>query len=193
MTKFNLLSISKTRPAAVNVGGRHIPYNNEVKTLGLKIKRTGIVSHITERIQMAKIQTNKLKRFTNLNANIKLHLYKALIRPILEYPIIPLALCSDTQKTNMQRVQNKNLKLIVKNEPDLRDKTLKEIHETLNIDPINIRLRTRFMKLWGKIERKEQQLYRYAMNANNDPFRDHNWWPRAATEYEKDDPIPIYS
>ena len=91
VNKFNLLSISKSRPSPVTIDNILIPFKNVCNILDLKLKRTGIISHITSRISMAKTQTQKLKRFNGLNMNTRLHLYKALIRPILEYPVIPNA------------------------------------------------------------------------------------------------------
>ena len=63
-----------------------IEYKNEVKVLGLTIKRTGCVQHITNRINLAKRATAKLKRFRKLSWNIKIILCieeykKPLIRP----------------------------------------------------------------------------------------------------------------
>ena len=57
--------------------------------LGLTLKRTGTSTHVNHRINLAKIQTSKIKRFIKLDPKVKLHLYKALIRPLLEYPRIP--------------------------------------------------------------------------------------------------------
>ena len=86
INKFNLLSIPKSRPHQVVNEGRIINFSNEIKILGLTLKRTGIKQHITNRINLAKIQTNKLRRFSGLDANIKLHIYEILIRPILDIP-----------------------------------------------------------------------------------------------------------
>ena len=67
MTKFNLLSISKTRPSPIYIDNRHIPFKSQCNTLGLKVKRTGTTAHIGDRIRSAKAQTQKLKRFSGLN------------------------------------------------------------------------------------------------------------------------------
>ena len=88
-TKFKIMSVSKTRPLQIEVDNRLRPFANECNILGLKLKRTGTVSHITDRIRSAKNQTQRLKRFINLNEKTKSHLYKALIRPVLEYPVVP--------------------------------------------------------------------------------------------------------
>ena len=90
---------------------------------GLKIKRTGTVSHLSDRNKSAKGQSQKLRRFTNLNENTKLHLYKALVKPILEYPVIPNALASRKQIINMQQIQNQNLRLVAKNTDNRQNNT----------------------------------------------------------------------
>ena len=109
VSKFNLLSISTLKPALTEIDNKPIPFKNECNILGLKLKGTGITSHITLRISLAKTQTQKLQRFYDLNLNTKLHLYKALIRLLMKYPIVPNALTSRSQLTKMQRVQNRNL------------------------------------------------------------------------------------
>ena len=70
--------------------------------LGLTLTRTGATSYITKRINMAKIQSSKIKRFIKLDPEVKLHLYKALIRPIMEYPMIPNGIKSLDHIKNMQ-------------------------------------------------------------------------------------------
>ena len=175
----------------INVEGRLIPFSNEVKTLGLTLKRTGIVAHINNRVLQAKLQTNKLKRFNELREKTKLHLYKALIRPILEYPIIPNAIAPRTNMLKMQRVQNKNLRNISRY-TDNRDKNVKELHETYNMEPLNIRFYTAVNKLWSKLEQKEQQLCSRSM-ALNDGRDDHYWWKRAAKILTEEEPESIYT
>ena len=75
--------------------------------LGLTLKRTGTTSHIKQRINMATIQSNKIKRFMKLDPKVKLHLYKALIRPLMEYPIIPNGIKSLDHIKNMQSPKQK--------------------------------------------------------------------------------------
>ena len=115
-----MLSISKTRPRQVTIEGRNIDFKNEIKVLGLTLKRTGAVNHLTNRINHAKAQTSKLRRFNELDSYIKLRLYKSLIRPVIEYPIIPNALASNSKLLKMQRVQDRNIRLITSNNEDLR-------------------------------------------------------------------------
>ena len=185
LTKFNLISISKSKPEPVTIDGRNIVFKNEIKTLGLTLGRTGIIKHITNRINLAKAQTNKLKRFIRMRSKIKLHLYKALIRPILEYPVIPIALASDTQIRKIQKIQNKNLRIIRKYDDQLEEKTIEELHNQLNIEPLNIRLNNRLERIWEKFSTKEEYIYEKSMRENNNPFKDHNWWKRSAQKIEE--------
>ena len=184
--------MSKSRPERVIINGRRIPVDNEIRFLGLKLKRTGFVNHITERIRLAKIQTNKLKRFIHLKTKTKLHLYKALVRPLLEYPVIPISLASNTQMLKLQRVQNRNIKIITKYDEQYDNLTMEELHHRLDLETINTRLNIRLMKLWNKMELKENELYEASMQANYGLFLDHSWWPRVATKYQQDIPDPIY-
>ena len=151
-----------------------LSFSNQIKILGLTLKRTGIKQHITNRINLAKIQTNKLRRFSALDANIKFHLYKALIRPTLEYPIIPNGLTSTTNLLKMQQIQNKNLKLIAQNR-DHHKETMQQLYKRYEIETINTRFYRATYKLWNKIGEREPELHNKSMRENNFPFLDHSW------------------
>ena len=114
ITKFNLISISKTRPSPVYIDNRQVQFKSNCSILRLKVKRTRILSHITARINAAKMQFQKFRRFIRLSVNTKLHLHNALVRPILEYLIIPNALVSKNQLRKMQIVKNRYIKIIQK-------------------------------------------------------------------------------
>ena len=62
-----------------------------------------MANHVMNRVNLAKAQTSRLKRFMTLKEKTTLHLYKALIHPVLEYPLIPNALASKNQMLNMQK------------------------------------------------------------------------------------------
>ena len=183
ITKFSLLSISKWRPHQVTAEGRNINFKNEVKILGLTLKRTGSVQHLTNRINYAKAQTAKLRRFKKLETAVKMRLYKTMIRPILEYPVMPNSLASKTQQLKMQKIQNRNLRFITCNDENLRNLTIEEKHHQLNIETINERLHSRLQKSWERFAIREPEIYDKSMRENNDNFRDHAWWGRAALRY----------
>ena len=59
LTKLNIVSISKTRPTQIVIDNGQTTFANKMKILGRKLRRTGIISHITDRISSAKQQTQK--------------------------------------------------------------------------------------------------------------------------------------
>ena len=160
--------------------------------LGLTIKRTGVSQHITNRIKQAKAQSTKLKRFIRLDSSIKLHLYKALIRPVLKYPIIPNGITFDMNMMKTQRVQNKNLKFVAAYTAQQHFK-IEDLHKHYETDAMNVRLYKAAKKLWDKMALKEQQLHNRSTIENNIAFRDHYWWKRVALALEGGEPDPIYT
>ena len=190
--KFKLLAVSVTKPEDVIVEGQLVPYANEILTLGLKIKRTGINSHINNMIQRAHKELQKLKRFNQLTPRTKIHLYKALVRPLLEYPMIPICGISETNKIKLQRIQNKAIKFAASN--DNEDLTLEDAHHKYKLEPYNIRLYKRGNKLWEKFCLAEPELtIRSIEENNNNHLKDHYWWPRIAGSVSANEPDPVYA
>ena len=99
--KFKILSISATAPAPVAINNNNLQFAESISMLGLKLTRTGFNQHLNERINKAKTELTKLKRFRNLTPKIKTHLFKAFIQPIVEYPILPLNCIS---KSNVMKI-----------------------------------------------------------------------------------------
>ena len=77
--------------------GINIQYKNKVNILGLDINRTGFPKGQQNRLKQAKYQLKKLRRFQKLSIKTKTHLIKALILPILHYPITPTVALSNTR------------------------------------------------------------------------------------------------
>ena len=73
----------------------------------------------------------------------------------MEYPVIPNALASKSQMRKMQVVQNRNIRFIRKN-TELENNSIKETHDQLQLEPINIRLFNAAEKLWGTFQTKEE-------------------------------------
>ena len=113
--KFKMLSISSAKPEAVIINNNNVPFTDHVNMLGLKLTRTGINTHVADRIRKAKTELGRLNRFRSLTPKTKAHLYKAFILPIMEYPIIPLCGISKSNKIKIQRIQNKAVKFIISN------------------------------------------------------------------------------
>ena len=191
-TKFKMISVSKTQPYPIGVNDNIMPFTNDINLLGLTLSRTGFVKHINNKINQAKHQLLKLKRFYQLSPQLQIRLYTTLIRPIMEYPPIPNALASKSLTLQMQRVQNRALRNAVRNTED-RYKTVEELHNLFQIEPLNVRLYNRLQKTWNKIQDLDAVLYDNTEMANNNNIRDHKWWPRVGRVYVQDPPDPMYT
>ena len=76
-------------------------------------------------------------------------LYLTMIRPIMEYSPILMALASRMSILKMQRVQNHALKMVVSDTED-RYMTLKNIHEKYRVEAMNVWLPARLAKTWER-------------------------------------------
>ena len=169
-----MISVSKTQPYPIGVNDRIMPFTNEINLLGLTLTRPGFVKHIHNKINQAKHQLLKLKRFYHLSPQLQIRLYTTLIRPIMEYPPIPNALASKFLTMQMQRVQNRALHNAVRDTED-RYKTVEELVNLFKIELLNVHLYNRLQKTWNKIQELHVELYDQTEMANNNNIRNHNW------------------
>ena len=132
-TKFQILHAAQRKASPIIIENNNIPYSQEGKVLGLQIKTTGIINHISQRKNYAKHQLIKLRRFSSCPAHIKLKLYKTLIRPILEYPPVPLNTIRPTNMLNLQTIQNQALIWICGIRYPNPRPTIETLHTTYNI------------------------------------------------------------
>ena len=191
--KFQLLSISALQPNDVVVDGNLIPFKSKVKVLGLTLSRTGVNAHIVERKKLGTHQAIKLKRFRNLNIDMKIHLYKSLIRPILEYPSIITCNISTTNKKKLQRIQSKQLRRALRENFREHISTNKEIHERFQIEALNVRIYKLAQNEWSKSELIDRELRINTLLCNeNRDSRDHTWWPRLGKLLTDQEPEPLY-
>ena len=118
-------------------------------------------------------------------------MYKALIRPIMEYPAVPLCSVAPTNIMKMQRLQNKAIKFAKKN--DIEELKIQAAHEKYKLDAINLRMHKRGSKTWEKFTIAEPQLAERSTEENqNHDNKDHYWWRRVAGSITDDKPAPIY-
>ena len=190
--KFQLISISSTKPKDIIINGTQIPFKNEAKMLGLTLTKSGLKNHVNARKHQATSQLQKLKRFRNLTPEVRLYLYKIMIKPILEYPAIPLCITSKANHLLLQRVQNKALRNIHPENTIDNRLSNETIHEDLNMEAINIRLYHLASKIWTKLEEINEQLTQNSIEQNQIRNRkDHTWWPRLAPYIMGREPNPI--
>ena len=69
--KFKMISVSKSQPYPVSVDDNNMQFTNGVNLLELTLSRTGFTKHVNNKINLAKQQMLKLKRFNKLNPKLQ--------------------------------------------------------------------------------------------------------------------------
>lgn len=157
--KFKIIPITVKKKNNIIVDGSEIEFSRDGKVLGLRIGRTGIGKHIDDIVNKGKNALGELYRFRNLPSHIKIHLIKAFIIPIIQYPPIPLINISQSNTQKLQKVQNKALRYAM-NERYPYSRNTKTLHEISELEPVNYTL----------YQRAEKNIYKngkYAGPANS--------------------------
>ena len=183
------LAVRKTKP--INIDNQIIPYANEGSILGLHINRRGISNHLRHIKYKANIALNTIKRFNKLTKNIKLHLVKACVIPILTYPNYTLNSCAKTEIKALQRIQNKALRFALEYRSHHQIK-ISDLHEIANIDTINVILHKRGNQTKDRIINIIQD-EKYTEIVQDNIIQEHGWFRRSTTQLNKAVPEPIYT
>lgn len=188
-SKFLILHPSRTKPRNITQEGRNIPFAREARILGLKVNRTGIQPHIKDRRNLANAALTKIKRFRDMQARTKLHLYKAMVAPHLTYPPVPLNTMSRSNTLSLQAVQNKALRWINGDTPPYTT-NIQTLHEKYNLQPINTRIHTAAVRVWETLRtHQEGEVIRLQ---EEDRGGTHNWWKSAYISEDATEPPPLY-
>ena len=199
--KNRLLSVARSAPAPVVVGGRPYPYVEEVKALGLRLTRCGFAPQVRHNRGKAYGTLNALRRFRTIPWRHKLQLYKSLIRPVLEYPAVPLHTACDAPMARLQAVQNSSICWITGlrfNDPDRP--TMRELHGMLKLEPMNVRLHRLARRTWERLEDSGDPCYDEVLHYSQMPMIRiptfgadlRRWWPSSMSYAMGPPPAPIY-
>lgn len=190
-SKFTILPLAITKTTPVTIDGNIIEYSNKANILGLKLGTQGYNRHVKDISTKASVALQTIRRFDRLDTNIKLHLVKACVLPILTYPAYTLNSLSKTQLLKLQRVQNKAIRFAY-NERYPYTRTTEELHSLANLQPINITLHNRGNKIKLKMTNIVQdRIYIDAINEDQQG-REHGWFKKPRTNLSRDNPPPIY-
>ena len=200
-TKDSMLSVARRAPGEVIVRGRQHQYSAEVKCLGLRMNSHGFKPQVRYNCRKASAALGKLKRFRAIPWKHKRRLYTAFVRPVLEYPSVPLHAGTDRSMKQLQAVQNSAIMWITGlrfNTPGRL--TIQQLHGRLNLEPVNVRLHRLGKKVWESLEDDRDpnfvevegyaatpQRRRPALGA--DPKR---WWPSSLNLARGPQPNPIW-
>ena len=122
-----------------------------------------------------------------------MRLYNTLLRPILEYPAVPICIASKSNIMKMQRFQNVSLKQCAKGNRDDAQQTIEELHQRFKVQTINCRLFDLANKIWdhtsliNPILTDSSRLETTTMDRT-----DHSWWPRIDPYVNGRPPDPVY-
>ena len=193
--KFQLTSISALKPKEVTIERENVPFVNKVKVLGLEIGTRGVSSHVRKRLNMAKVQYQKLKRFRKMSTKIQINLYKSLIRPIIEYPVIPMCISSKTNIKKIQQFQNRVLRTASRNTDEDNGNNIEELHDKYKLDAFNVRLHRLAQKCWDRMTTLNEELVEESREEDNDnpTTHDHYWWRRISPYANSEEPPPDYA
>ena len=130
-----------------------IDLKNSVTILGYKIGMH-MTHHVNQILGKARLALARIRKFNAAPTKVKRCLFKAILRPILEYPNYPLTKLSKKQKGRIQTIINDGIRFI--GGYRRKDKMkIKELHMKYKIDPQNIRIN----KLTKKLIDKMKKLY----------------------------------
>ena len=191
-TKFTLLPIAIKPQEPINIDGKNIGYKTQCNILGLHLNTNGYSTHVTQSANKAKAVLYTLRRFKNLNSNIKIHLVKACILPILSYPTYPLNSISRSAMLKLQRVQNKALRFALDDYHPYTYNT-EQIHQLTNTLPINIIVHNRGNNIKHKLTHNiKDETY---INIINTPtiINEHLRFKKPNTHLTIRNPDPIYT
>ena len=110
MTKFAMIPVSRNKTHELVRERRRVEYKDKVRILGFKFRRSRYPRGIEDQARRASMQVTKLKRFRAANAKTRVHLYKQLVLPIMEYPPVPTHALSKGRLVTLQRIQNRPLR-----------------------------------------------------------------------------------
>ena len=140
--KLKIIPLATNKNHPVKIDNVTIPYSNKGCILGLHFNTQGIRNHIKHQKIKANIALNNIKRFKGLPTNIKIHLVKTCILPILNYPSYPLNSQSKTTLKILQKIQNKSLRFAY-NEKYPYERNTEELHTLAKLKPLNVTIQKR--------------------------------------------------
>ena len=117
-----------------------------------------------------------------------------MIRPIFEYPIIPLCISSKTNIKKMQQFQNKILRAATRENEEDRELPIEELHQRYRIEAINTRLYRLASKVWQNLILNNEELANMSQEENNNvATQDHFWWRRISPYIDSGEPQPDFA
>ncbi len=129
-----------------------------------------------------------LSRFKNLTTQLKTTIIKTLLIPVIEYPPVPQCSISKTQTIHFQKVLNRGLRFIHRNEAE--NQNIEQLNHKYQIMPINLSVRNKAYKTWERVKYIEDNEYEELVREREST---HNWCPKTTSIINLPPPNPIYT
>lgn len=199
LDKTELLPVGTRVPIPVIVNDQEIPRHNEVRALGLRLSRTGFTPQVEHNRSKSLGVLRTLWRFREIPLRYKLQLYKSLVRPILEYPAVPLHLATKAKMLRLQSVQNRAVMWITGHR--FREEgrpSLRHLHRALRLEPLNCRLHKLAGRTWESLAADEDPNFDEVLEIASQPPRCSIWaqtyrWPSSLRRIRLPMPRPWFS
>ena len=160
MDKFQIIHIGVQVMPRIVMGGKYLPHSTQGKLLGMEFSSSSFhTRQVLCNKNRAETRLRELYRFRFLNRKLKLRLYKALVLPLLQYPITPLNAISKTNLTKLQAVQNKATQWIC-NEYYPSRRTNVAIHTDLKLETLEERFKRLAEGVYDRLDRDNSQFWR---------------------------------
>ena len=119
-------------------------------------------------------------------------MFKALIRPMLEYPAVILVTASRHALYQLQKVQSKALRWVHGRWDEDRRPTNQELHELYRVAPLNVRLHELARRVWDALDRDDDpNLRRIEATEELIGEEEHLWFPRSRPRALGPPPAPL--
>ena len=181
MNKFAVVPVSRRKTHELVIERRRVEYKDKARILGFKFRRSGYPRGIEDQARKASMQVTKLKRFKAANAKTRVHLYKQLVLPIMEYPPVPTHALSKSRLATLQRVQNRALRQAYNDTAYPPNYTTEELHRRAKLSPINQRLTHRANKIWEKIQGMRHPIYQDLVGREMQIREEHDYFLMSRT------------
>ena len=116
----------------------------------MAIADTGVTARVKVKVDIAWVRLGKLYGFRHLSSAAKKLFDAAHVRPILEYPAVPLVGLSKSCLLKLQIIQNRAVSFIA-NRDWQNFESMESLHFRIKLEPINQLMHIRAKDIWRRV------------------------------------------
>ena len=131
------------------------------------------------------MQVTKLKRFRAAKAKTRMHLYKQLVLPIMEYPPVPTHALFKSRLAMLQRIRNRALRQAYNDTWYPPRFTTEELNRKAKLKPINQGLNQRVNNIWNKIQEMRHPVLQNQIGREMQIIEEHHYFLMSRTKLDQ--------